>query len=85
MAWWKGKKHMSWFMIWLFGAILFPLGLGIANRYVKVVHASDFKKEDDVMGFAVGLILASCFWPICTAIIIIIGAGMAFRKFFIPD
>lgn len=76
---------MSWFMIWLFGAILFPICVGIGNRYAKIVHASDFKTDDDVGGFIVGMIFASCLWPICTAIIIIIGIGMAFRKFFIPD
>ncbi len=76
---------MSLFWIWVFGAILFPLSLGIANRYAKVVHASDFKKEDDVMGFIVCLIIASCLWPLCTIILAIVGAGMAFRKFFIPD
>ncbi len=76
---------MSAFMIWLVGAFLFLLSMGVANRYLKVFCKKDLKTEDAVMQFIVGLILASALWPIAIFIIAVIVTVILFRKYFIPD
>lgn len=76
---------MIWFWIWLAGVVIFPISAGIANRYLKIFTTSDFKTEDDVGSFVVGLLLASVFWPLVTVVLTIFGIGLAFRKLFIPE